>query len=261
MAFAPNPELGILLHAIGGLAAASFYIPFKRVKGWSWETYWLVGGIASWILAPSIGALLTVPEPFAVLAAAPVQSLVQCYGFGFLWGIGGLTFGLSMRYLGMSLGYALALGACAAFGTLIPPMFQGTLLPMFQSTSGLVVLAGVLVCLIGIAICGKAGINKERELSEEQKRLTIKEFSFRKGVIVAMFAGVMSACMAFAIAAGKPISELAIAHGAESIFSNNPAYIVIMLGGFTSNLIWCVYLNIKNGTGKEVPITYCTGAS
>jgi L-rhamnose-H+ transport protein len=251
MPLATNPELGVLFHAIGGLAAASFYIPFRKVSNWSWESYWLVAGVFSWIVAPTVGAYLTVPDPFGVLASAPMSSLVWCFIFGLLWGIGGLTFGLSMRYLGMSLGYALALGACAAFGTLIPPMYFGTFAELFETTPGLVVLAGVAVCLGGIAICGKAGINKERELTDEQKRETIREFNFTKGLWIALFCGIMSACMAFAIAAGKPIADAAVARGAEPTFSNNPTYIIIMLGGFTSNLAWCLYLNIKNGTGRE----------
>ncbi len=251
MAIAPNPELGILFHAIGGLAAASFYIPFTRVRGWSWETLWLVGGIVSWIIAPLVASILTVPDPVGILRAAPASSLFWCYLYGALWGIGGLTFGLSMRYLGMSLGYALALGACAAFGTLIPPIYFGEFGNLFQSTSGIIVLAGVAICLGGIAICGLAGVHKERELTDEEKRNTIKEFSFKKGVWVAMFAGIMSACMAFAIAAGKPIADAAVAAGANPTFSNNPVYIIVMAGGLTTNLIWCLYLNFKNGTGRE----------
>jgi L-rhamnose-H+ transport protein len=257
MPITPSPELGVLFHAIGGFAAASFYIPFRKVSRWSWETYWLVAGIVSWLIAPTVGALLTTPAPFAALAAAPGSSLLWCFLYGGLWGVGGLTFGLSMRYLGMSLGYALALGACAAFGTLLPPLYFGTFGTLLSSMSGFVVLAGVLICLVWIAVCGKSGINKERELSDEQKRATISEFNFKKGVLVALFAGVMSACMAFAIAAGKPIADAAIAAGAAPVFSNNPVYIVVMAGGFVTNAIWCIYLNLKNRTLGE----YFSGAA
>jgi L-rhamnose-H+ transport protein len=246
-----SPELGVLFHAIGGLAAASFYIPFRKVGRWSWETYWLVAGIVSWLIAPTVGALLTTTTPFTALASAPASSLMWCFVYGALWGVGGLTFGLSMRYLGMSLGYALALGACAAFGTLLPPLYFGTFASLLSSTSGFVILAGVLICLAGIAVCGKAGINKERELTDEQKRATISEFSFKKGVMVALFAGVMSACMAFAIAAGKPIADAAIRAGSPAVFSNNPVYIVAMAGGFATNAVWCIYLGIKNKTLGE----------
>ncbi|MBW7991713.1 MAG: L-rhamnose/proton symporter RhaT [Planctomycetes bacterium] len=243
--------LGIFLHLVGGLAAGSFYIPFKKVRNWAWESYWLVNGFLSWIIMPWLIALLTVPELMAVLREAPKSSIFWTYLFGLLWGIGGLTFGLSMRYLGMSLGYAIALGFCAAFGTIIPPIYFGTFGDLITSASGLTTLAGVLACLIGIAICGWAGISKEKELSEEKKKETIKEFNFTKGLWVAIFAGVMSACMAFGIAAGKPIAELAVERGAASLWQNSPIFICILAGGFTTNFIWCVFLNLKNRTAKN----------
>jgi len=238
--------LGVLLHALGGFAAGSFYIPFKKVRNWAWESYWLVGGFFSWIIIPPVVALLTVPALFSVLSDAPQSSIFWCYVFGLLWGIGGLTFGLSMRYLGMSLGYAIALGFCAAFGTIIPPIFRGKFVYLVTHVSGLTTLAGVLVCLTGIGICGWAGVLKEKELSEAKKKETIKEFNFTKGLWIAVFAGVMSACMAFGIAAGEPIAELAVKRGTPSLWMVNPVYIVIFAGGFTTNFIWCVFLNIKN---------------
>lgn len=250
-----NPFFGVFLHAVGGLAAGSFYIPFKKVKNWSWESYWLVGGVFSWIIAPWVIALCTVQDVLGVLSEAPAGSLLLSYSFGVLWGIGGLTFGLSMRYLGMSLGYALALGFCAAFGTLIPPMLpsllQGQVPEMLQDASGLTILLGVFVCLAGITVCGRAGVMKERELSTEAKTASIKEFNFKKGVWVAIFAGIMSACMAFGIQAGKPIADIALSKGTPDLSQNNPVFIVILAGGFTTNFIWCVFLNWKNGSGKD----------
>ena len=247
----PDPFGGVLLHALGGLAAGSFYIPFTRVRHWAWESYWLVGGVFSWIFAPWLVAYLTCPDLGAVLRGAPGSSLLWSYLFGVLWGIGGLTFGLSMRYLGMSLGYALALGFCAAFGTMVPPIFRGKLLEMLGSSSGAITIFGVVMCLFGIAVCGKAGMSKERELSTEQKKVTIREFDFIKGVWVAIFAGIMSACMEFAIEAGKPIADLAIRHGAASLWQNTPVFVVVLAGGFTTNFIWCVSLNVRNRTGGD----------
>ena len=156
-----------------------------------------------------------------------------------------------MRYLGMSLGYAIALGFCAAFGTIIPPIYFGTFGNLLTRASGLTMLAGVLVCLIGIAVCGWAGISKERQLSEEKKKEAIKEFNFAKGLWVAIFAGVMSACMAFGIAAGKPIAQIAVERGVPSLWQNSAVFICILAGGFTTNFIWCVFLNIKNHTTKD----------
>ena len=226
-----NPFLGVFLPCLGGFAAGSFYIPFKKVRKWAWESYWLVGGFFSWVIAPWVVAFIVCPDPLAILRSAPASSLFWAYAFGVLWGIGGLTFGLSMRYLGMSLGYALALGFCAAFGTIIPPMFQGKFPDLVATSSGLITLGGVLVCLGGIAVCGKAGVAKERELSADQKKAAISEFNFGKGVWVAVFAGIMSACMAFAIAAGKPIALLAAKQGTPEIWRNSIVFTVIFAGG------------------------------
>ena len=240
-----------MLHAIGGFAAGSFYIPFKKVRKWAWETYWLVGGFFSWIIAPWVVCFLVCPNVLAILHHAPAKSLLWSYLFGVLWGIGGLTFGLTMRYLGMSLGYALALGFCAAFGTIIPPVFTHKFVGMLHQTSGLVTLGGVLVSLFGIAVCGKAGVSKERELSADQKKEAVSEFSFVKGVWIAIFAGIMSACMAFAIEAGKPIADLAVQYKVPPLWQNSPLFIVIFAGGFTTNFIWCLILSIRNKSGMN----------
>ena len=247
----PNPFLGVLLHALGGFAAGSFYIPYKKVRGWAWETYWLVGGFFSWIIVPWIVGLLTCPGLMDVLKSASSKTLLWTYLFGVLWGIGGLTFGLSMRYLGLSLGMALSLGFCAVFGTLVPPVFEGKIAGLVATTSGQVVILGIVVCLTGIAMCGRAGMRKEKELSDAEKKASIAEFSFVKGAWVAVFAGIMSSCMAFAFAAGKPIAEAAVQNGARPIFQNFPVMIVALFGGFTTNFIWCAALSVKNRSGRD----------
>jgi len=240
---------GIFLHALGGFAAGSFYIPLKKVKSWNWESAWLVNGVFSWIIAPWVVGLLTVPHLKEILADAPGDCLLWCYLYGVLWGVGGLTFGLSMRYLGMSLGYAVALGLCAAFGTLIPPLYDGRLDELIGSVSGRTTLIGVLVCLAGIALCGFAGIRKERELPEGKTRESIEEFSLFKGYLVALFAGVMSACMAFGFRAGKPIAALAVEKGVHPLWQQGAILVIILAGGFTTNFIYCVALNIRNRSG------------
>jgi len=259
--------LGVFLHAVGGFAAGSFYIPFKKVRGWAWESYWLVGGVFSWIVAPLVVAYLTVPGLLSLFNDVEPVCLFWTYLFGVLWGIGGLTFGLSMRYLGMSLGYAIALGFCAAFGTIIPPIFDGTFTDLLATTSGRVILAGVFVCLLGIAVCGRAGMCKEREMSGEEKRLAIKEFSFVKGLLMAGFAGVMSSCMAYGLAAGKPIAEAAVKASVKPLWQNSPVLVVVLLGGFTTNALWCIILNIKNRSavnyvdpGTPLPVNYLFSA-
>ena len=248
----PNPLLGVFFHWLGGLASGSFYVPFRRVKSWAWETYWLVGGFFSWIIMPWILALWMTNDLVNVLHEAPSRSLFWAYTFGVLWGLGGLTFGLTMRYLGMSLGMAVALGYTAAFGTLMPPIFRGQFATEVLGTnSGLTILLGVGICLLGIVFAGMAGISKEKEMSDEQKRASIKEFSLKKGLLVATFSGVMSACFAYGLAAGDPVKELTIRHGTPVLWQGLPVLVVVLLGGFTTNIVWCVILNVRNRTGYQ----------
>ena len=247
----PNPFVGVGFHWLGGLAAGSFYVPFRGVKNWSWETYWLTGGFFSWILAPVALASLLTNDLFGVLGRAPAAALFWAWFFGLLWGLGGLTFGLTMRYLGMSLGYGVALGTCAVFGTVIPPVFFGTFGAIAASAAGRTTLAGVAVCALGIGVSALAGLQKERELSVEQKRASVTEFNLRLGLLVAVFCGVMSACMAFALTAGAPIGALSAEAGTSALWTGLPKLVVVLLGGFTSNAIWCVILHRRNGSGGE----------
>ena len=248
----PNPMLGVIFHWMGGLAAGSFYVPFRRVKVWAWETYWLAGGFFSWIIAPWILASFMTKDLLQVLREAPPSCLFWTCAFGVLWGLGGLTFGLTMRYLGMSLGMVVVLGYTAAFGTLLPPIFRGEFASLVLRThSGHIILLGVGVCLAGIAVAGGAGISKEREMSEEKKRAVIKEFALKRGVLVATFSGIMSACFAYGLAAGDPIKKLTLQHGTSTLWQGLPVLVVLLAGGFATNFIWCVYLNFRNRTGRE----------
>ena len=250
-----NPLIGVFYHWLGGLASASFYIPYRGVRKWSWETYWLVGGFFSWIIAPLTLATLLVPDLWKSIEAAPGGTLFWAFFFGAMWGIGGLTFGLTMRYLGIALGMAVALGFCAAFGTLVPPIFAGEFGKILGTSSGQVILLGVLACLAGIGVSGMAGMSKERELSPEQKAATVKEFNFKKGMLVATFSGVMSSCFAYGLAAGKPLADLSKAallrEGGSDLWQNLPVLVIVLWGGFTTNFVWCVILNIKNRSSHE----------
>jgi L-rhamnose-H+ transport protein len=264
----PNPFLGVLFHWLGGLASGSFYVPFKGVKKWSWETYWLVGGIFSWIICPWLIADLMTNDLFGVIGHQSISTLWWTYFCGVLWGLGGLTYGLTMRYLGLSLGTGVALGFCAAFGTLVPPIFKALLPDFFvfkysasivdiaTSTSGQVTLAGVGVCFVGIAIAAIAGRTKELEMPEEQKKKAIKEFNFRTGIWVAIFCGIMSACFNYGLQAGKSINLASLAAHTNPIWTGLPTLPVLLLGGFTTNFIWCILLNLKNGTGYQYLASY-----
>ena len=248
----PNPILGVFFHWLGGLASGSFYVPYKGVKHWAWETYWLAGGFFSWIIAPWILAALLTKDLFPVLRQAPASALFWAFFFGLLWGVGGLTFGLTMRYLGLSLGMAVVLGLCAAFGTLMPPIFRGQFVSqVVGTTSGRVILFGICVCLLGITAAGLAGISKERVMSPEQQKSTIEEFDLRKGIGVAILSGVMSACFAYGLAAGDPIKALTIQHGTSRLWQGLPVLTIVLVGGFITNFIWCLILLRRNRTGYQ----------
>ncbi len=258
--------LGIFFHFIGGFASGSFYIPYKKVKGWNWESYWITGGLFSWLIVPFIAAWLTVPGFMDIIRHTPASTLWWTYFLGVLWGIGGLTFGLSMRYLGMSLGMAVALGFCSAFGALIPPIYRefftnsgDNFSAMLQHNRGLFILLGVAVCLAGIAISGKAGMYKEKDLPAEKQQESIREFDLKKGLTVAIISGILSACMSFAIAAGEPMGRAAVANNTHPLFRNNVIFVIVMLGGLTTNLLWCIVLNIRNRsfgdyTNRKTPL-------
>jgi L-rhamnose-H+ transport protein len=246
-----NPITAIFLIALGSLGAASFYVPFKKVRLWAWESYWISQGVAAWLIAPFLFAYIFVPkgELFPIMHEAPASAKLMAMFFGALWGFGGLTFGLSIRYLGVALGQSIALGLCAAFGTLIPPVIAGQ--NLFSSTAGILTISGVTITIAGIAIIGYAGSLKSKEMTDEEKKAAVKEFALKKGILIAVFAGVMSACFNFGFEAGKPIEAVALAHGTNPLFQKNPSLIFILWGGFVTNLFYCGYLNIRNKTYRD----------
>ena len=245
---------GIIFHFIGGFASGSFYMPFKKVQGWKWESYWIVGGLFSWLIVPPLAAWLTLPGFSDIISNASASTIRYTILFGVLWGIGGLTYGLGVRYLGMSLGNSVVLGFCSAFGAIVPSVYYAivptdgktSITDLFSTTWGQVVLLGVVVCLIGIYISGRAGMMKEKELSEEAKKKSVSEFSLMKGLAVAITSGILSSCFNFGIEAGKPMAEAAVSLGLNPLYQNNVTYVVLLWGGLATNFIWCMVLNARN---------------
>ena len=233
--------IGLLIIAVGAFCQSSSYVPINRIKKWSWESYWIVQGVFAWLVFPFLGALLAVPEGhslFEIYAANPTDALWAMF-FGVLWGVGGLTFGLSMRYLGVALGQSVALGTCAGLGTILTPIFTG-------NTGDLTtpVIVGVVVTLLGIGIIGYAGSLKSASLSEEEKKQAVKDFNFTKGITVALLAGFMSACFSIGLGFGE---SLFFEESAE-IYKTLPATFMVTLGGFMTNAVYCFYQNGKNKT-------------
>ena len=248
--------LGVIFHFIGGFASGSFYMPYKKVKGWNWESFWIVGGMFSWLIVPPVAAYLTIPGFVEIIQATSGSILLLTYFFGVLWGIGGLTYGLGVRYLGVSLGSSIILGLCMVFGALIPALYydvnpvegKDTFSQMISSNWGLTVLGGLLLCVIGIVVSGKAGVMKEKEM-----KAVSAEYKFALGMTVAIVSGILSACFNFGLEAGQSMANVANAvwvasHPGEGefLYRNNVVYVVLLWGGLTTNFIWCMVLNFRN---------------
>jgi L-rhamnose-H+ transport protein len=260
--------LGVIYHFIGGFASGSFYIPFKKVRGWAWESYWIIGGLFSWLIVPPLTAYLTIPNFADIIKAADGATLGFTYLFGVLWGIGGLTYGLGVRYLGVSLGNSIILGLTMVLGALIPSVYyqfspkpgKDTIGMLVSTNWGLTVLAGLLVCIVGIMLCGRAGSMKEKEMqtagTDPHGSADVKtEYKFGLGILVAIISGILSACFNFGIESGKSMADTANelwmnANPGQGAFlyQNNVTYVVILWGGLTTNFIWCMLLNARNKT-------------
>lgn len=273
-----NAILGVIFHFFGGFASGSFYIPYKKVKGWAWESYWIVGGIFSWLVVPPLAAWLTIPNFTEIISQAGSAVIGYAFLFGILWGIGGLTYGLGVRYLGVSLGSSIILGLCMVFGSLIPSIYydlfpaegKDTFSALTGNSWGQTVLLGLAVCVVGIIICGKAGTLKEKELStvgtDPHGTSGKTEYKFGLGLAVSIVSGVLSACFNFGLEAGKPMAEVAnnlwkAAHPnqGEFLYQNNVTYVVVLWGGLLTNFIWCMILNARNKTfgdytNKKTPL-------
>jgi L-rhamnose-H+ transport protein len=253
--------LGLIIIAIGAFCQSSSYVPINKIKDWSWESYWIVQGVFAWLILPLLGALLAVPQGhslFELFTAGNSFSVWMTILFGVLWGVGGLTFGLSMRYLGVALGQSIALGTCAGLGTIMGPVLLNAFFPELNALSALTfaVILGVIVTLVGISIIGMAGSMKASSLSEEEKREAVKDFNFPKGIVIALLAGFMSGCFNVGLEFGKDIN-----FGAQTadMFKTLPATFLVTLGGFVTNAIYCFYQNQKNHTWSDYKKTSVWG--
>lgn len=245
-----NTIIGLVIIAIGSLGQSSSYVPINKVKNWSWECFWLIQGIFAWLVFPFVGALLAMPDGLSLFDVYLQESVAvyKSVGYGILWGIGGLTFGLSMRYLGIALGQSLALGTCSAFGTLIPALLKGQ--DLF-SGEGLVLLTGVSIAIAGIAVIGYAGALKSSNMSDDEKKKAVKDFALKKGLLIAILAGVMSACFNLGLEAGAPIKAHILSLGSESLLTLNPIILLVTIGGFVTNACYCLFQNYKNKSFKD----------
>lgn len=245
---AANPLLGVGLHAVGAFCAATCYAPQKKVSRWSWQSYFLTQAAFCWFLLPILGAMLTIPNLWKVLAEAPKSAMLTSYLLGMVYAIGGMSFNVSIRHIGFSLTYAIAIGLSSVLGTLIPPLVRGTLMSTFSKVGADWVMVGLAVGTLGIALCGLAGRLKEMHLPAEGGK---KEFSLMKGLLLSLLAGVLAAVYGFALEAGEPIADVASLHGA-GVWRGNITYVFANTGAFTTTAIYCLYLHVKHRTLGEL---------
>ncbi|WP_455426398.1 L-rhamnose/proton symporter RhaT [Dryocola sp. LX212] len=226
--------MGILWHLVGAASAACFYAPFKKVQRWSWETMWAVGGFVSWIVLPWAVSATLLPDFWSYYGAFGASTLLPVFLFGAMWGIGNINYGLTMRYLGMSMGIGIAIGITLIVGTLMTPIIAGKFDVLIGTPGGRMTLLGVLVAVIGVAIVTRAGQLKERQMG-----IRAEEFNLKKGLVLAVMCGIFSAGMSFAMDAAKPMHEAAAALGVDPLYVALPSYVVIMGGGAVINLGFC----------------------
>jgi L-rhamnose-H+ transport protein len=239
---------GLLLIATGAFSSGSFAIPFGRIKDWKWESYWLIYSFGAYTMFPLIACLIFAPGFLKIYSGVPSEVLLKVFFLGMVYGIGNLSFGLSLRWLGISLGYALSLGLMLAIGTLIPPFLDGRLSIMIESSGGNLLIAGVLVACGGIALTGWAGFLKDKKLSDSDKQKSITEFSFIKGVLAALLVGVTGSAMSLGFEQGIPVAEYAGKTGVNDLFTTMPVMLLMLSGTLVTTIIWCIYLGIRNKT-------------
>src|SRR6201996_8031838 len=225
---------GICWHMVGAASAASFYAPISKVKRWTWETTWAVAGVFSWILLPLCVSAILLPDLRSFYASLDSAVVLKAFLFGAMWGVGNVSYGLTMRYLGMSLGIGVAIGVTLVVGTLIPPLVHGQAGQLVHTRGGLLTLLGIAVALCGIVIVSIAGHRKEQALGAE-----VREFDVRKGLLLAVLCGIFSSGMSFAIDAARPVQTAALAQGVNPLYSALPSYVIIMGGGALINFAYC----------------------
>lgn len=247
-----NPILGTALHAIGGMSASSCYTPQTRVKNWSWGTFWLVQALFAWIIVPIIIGMLTVPGFFDILHRAPANVFWGAFLLGAVYGFGGMSFGLSIKHIGYSLTYTIAIGISAVLGTLTPLLLNGGLIEHFTRPGSAIIITGMVLSVIGVGLCGWAGFKKENDL-QKQIGQTVS-FKMSTGLFLAIVAGVLSAVFNLSLEHGQPIADMAAQNGAGN-FEGNAKMIVSTSGCFVVNFVWFIVLGIRQKTLKEFTVS------
>jgi len=242
---------GILLIGAGAFSSGSFAVPFGKIKGWSWETYWMIFSIGAYIIFPLFACLVFAPGFISIIRETDSKTITAVFLLGAVYGVGNLSFGLALRYLGLSLGYALSLGLMLAIGTLIPPMLDGRLEVMLQKEGGMLLIYGVIAACFGIALSAWSGILKDKQVSDSAKKESIGEFNLVKGILAAVLVGITGSAMSLGFERGLPITVTAANSGVDELFTMMPLLVVLFSGTFVTTVLWCGYLGFKNASLKN----------
>jgi L-rhamnose-H+ transport protein len=247
----PNPVLGTAIHAIGGISASTCYVPFQKVRNWSWESYWIIQALFAWMIMPFVLGFFTIPALITVFKESPREVMIKAVLLGAAYGFGGMSFGYAIRHIGFSLTYTISIGISAILGTLAKPMLDGELIQLFQKEGGAVLLSGMIIAVLGVAVCGWAGFHKERDLREKSQAGEKLSFNMSRGLTLTIIAGVLSAVFGLSLDIGQPVSDVAAQYGAGH-FEGNSKIILSTMGCLVTNLAWFIPLSMRNKTLKEL---------
>jgi L-rhamnose-H+ transport protein len=237
------PLTALLLVLLAGLLQGTFILPMTLVRKWSWEHTWATFSFFGMFLFNWIITLLLVPNIFAVYNASPSGDLVILGLFGMGWGVGAVLFGLGMDRLGMALGYPIIMGLIASLGALIPLLvfFPQTLF----TTKGLVLLAGTLLVIFGIVLCSMAG---SRKSGSPDTAVSAKGKSFKAGLAIAIFAGVLSCLPNIGVAFAGSVTAAAEGHGLSKASAGNTVWALLFTLGCVVSVAYCLYLMVARKT-------------
>jgi L-rhamnose-H+ transport protein len=241
--------LGIGYHAAGALLSANCYGPQKSIRRWSWESFWITQAAWCWLILPLAGALITIPHLWLVLTHSPADRMLFAFLMGIAYGIGGTAFNISIRYIGFSLTYSIAVGLSSILGTIVPLLVRGQTAQILGRAGAEWVLGGIAAGALGIAICGAAGRLKERDLDAGAGGRG--EFSLLKGLLLSLVAGVFSAVYGIALEVAAPVADMAEHYGA-GMWKGNVAYLFTNSGAFVTAALYSLYLARRNRSLGEL---------
>jgi|SRR5579875_386458 len=247
------PGFGLIF--LAAVSGGVFAVPLKMRRRYAWENTWLLGFLFALIVIPLVTVSIFLPVWFAAIRAAGAKAMLIAMAFGFLWGWGAVTFAIGITSIGLSLGYAVIMGINTVVGSTIPMMRRWGRVP---GDAKLFILLGLLVCLIGTAICGKAGAMRERDAGatsragapfSSQGSMAVQAFII--GLLWCVLSGVLSACVNLGFDFANQVSKEALRLGAHPLSATLGPWITVYWGGFLAILIGTGTIMVRQRTWKN----------